>query len=379
MNILHEKLVEIINFWESVTIIGFRDDGLYEIFENMLQDTKIKEFFQSHTNRDIVIRRLGVRLMQHLEGEVEGSAVYSSLGLNLSESTSVSDDIASGRSIVFIVEEIEKIRHSQKLITWFDQRNKQSRNSVMFVYLLQDVEAVINLQSSLESNSSFFENILYQPLKIETEKTFLEGMAKKRYGEIQDKKIKEEVYLQSAGHYELYKRLYKSHITGNRDTLQNYVNRLIRDLGDRSLSTIFKLLNGIRLTAADKVLIDEYRNLGLIEGGRITIPILANRIKDLAPKEKIIFDPETKSMSFGAISEFSKADLNILKFLYSSVGQLCTKEDVARVIWGQDEFSRKYSDWAIDQAVFRLRKKVEKFNIDAVIETVHGRGYILYI
>jgi DNA-binding winged helix-turn-helix (wHTH) protein len=55
--------------------------------------------------------------------------------------------------------------------------------------------------------------------------------------------------------------------------------------------------------------------------------------------------------------------------------KILSRDDIAEVLWGKyaDE---KYSDWAIDQAISLLRKKMEKMGLSArLLQTIKGRGY----
>lgn len=100
-------------------------------------------------------------------------------------------------------------------------------------------------------------------------------------------------------------------------------------------------------------------------------------MQKLAPKESISYNRELNTIDFSGIQELTRNEVNIIKYLFENYGQLCSKEDVGKVIWSKNEYADKYSEWAIDQAIFRLRKKLEKYNVDNEIETVHGRGYML--
>ena len=65
----------------------------------------------------------------------------------------------------------------------------------------------------------------------------------------------------------------------------------------------------------------------------------------------------------------------VITHLSRNKGRLLTKENVALKIWGKKD-NIDYSDWAVDQFISRLRKKLAKAGIDPeVLKTVKGRGY----
>lgn len=73
-------------------------------------------------------------------------------------------------------------------------------------------------------------------------------------------------------------------------------------------------------------------------------------------------------------SELTKNEYKILCFLYINKGHIVDKETIAKTLWGKNAVS-KYSDWAIDKTVSRLRKKIgDSAKKQKYIETVKGRG-----
>lgn len=68
-------------------------------------------------------------------------------------------------------------------------------------------------------------------------------------------------------------------------------------------------------------------------------------------------------------------ELKIFNFLNKNKNKLISKENLADIVWGNNE-DADYSDWAIDQIISRFRKKMIKAEIDPqVLETVKGKGY----
>lgn len=55
---------------------------------------------------------------------------------------------------------------------------------------------------------------------------------------------------------------------------------------------------------------------------------------------------------------FTKGEFNLLKYLFENESLALTRDDIAEVLWGKDS-TEKYSDWAIDKTISRLREKIE--------------------
>ncbi|MFH1244730.1 MAG: helix-turn-helix domain-containing protein, partial [bacterium] len=72
-------------------------------------------------------------------------------------------------------------------------------------------------------------------------------------------------------------------------------------------------------------------------------------------------------------AEFTVDEARIVRKLWEKQEQIVDREEMAQVLWGE-EWSTKYSDWALDALVSRLRKKMSG---RWQIITIKGRGYLL--
>lgn len=74
----------------------------------------------------------------------------------------------------------------------------------------------------------------------------------------------------------------------------------------------------------------------------------------------------------------SKTETRIVQTMLEHPGTLITRDEVAHEIWGQ-ETKEKYSEWAIDKAISRIRKKIgdtERPNKHLI--TIKGKGFKFY-
>lgn len=92
----------------------------------------------------------------------------------------------------------------------------------------------------------------------------------------------------------------------------------------------------------------------------------------------LTLDPETGAILLGnrAIEEeFTRQEYDILSFLLKEPNKLRTRDEIGEVLWGEDSYD-KYSNWAIDQLMSQLRKKLEKLGVGRKkLVTIRGRGY----
>ncbi|OGK15276.1 hypothetical protein A2774_02525 [Candidatus Roizmanbacteria bacterium RIFCSPHIGHO2_01_FULL_39_12c] len=76
-------------------------------------------------------------------------------------------------------------------------------------------------------------------------------------------------------------------------------------------------------------------------------------------------------------SNFSHGELRVLKLLLTKKGSLVSRDEIAQAIW-KIHWEDKYSDWAIDKIISRLRTSLTNLNLPKnIITTLKGRGFIL--
>lgn len=67
-------------------------------------------------------------------------------------------------------------------------------------------------------------------------------------------------------------------------------------------------------------------------------------------------------------------EINLLRFLQKNVNNSVSRDEIAQIIW-RKSWNSKYSDWAIDKAISRLRKNIISPNYKII--TVKNLGYEL--
>lgn len=76
---------------------------------------------------------------------------------------------------------------------------------------------------------------------------------------------------------------------------------------------------------------------------------------------------------------FSRQEFRVLQGLLKRQGELLTRDEIASLMWLIDT-DKNYSDWAIDQLIKRLRKKITKIYISPKsLKTIRGQGYLLLL
>lgn len=93
----------------------------------------------------------------------------------------------------------------------------------------------------------------------------------------------------------------------------------------------------------------------------------------------LVFEPKVGAILFQGrpIEEkFTTQEYNVLTSFLKESDVLKTRDNIGEVLWGEESYE-KYSNWAIDQLISKLRKKLKKIGAKGKIITVRGRGYKL--
>jgi len=76
-------------------------------------------------------------------------------------------------------------------------------------------------------------------------------------------------------------------------------------------------------------------------------------------------------------TDFTEREYHVIEYLDSQRGNICTREEIAKVIW-KEQVSEKYSEWGLDQTISRIRKKLGDNGYKSkYIKTLRGRGFKL--
>lgn len=212
--------------------------------------------------------------------------------------------------------------------------------------------------------------------------SYLEKITGKKIGE----KILSEILELTGGHSNLMRLSAEAVLASG----QNFENKLLlrRFLLEQKpvRSALFAIWNC--LTPSEQITLyqngaakeDYLENVGLVKNGVLTISLLYDYLKEKAalPSQKEFILNETGEITQGDIVLSDKLTLleyKLLKFLLENKDKVVEKENIINAVWQEDKTTLGVTDQALDQLVFRLRKKIEENpNNPTHIQTVKGRG-----
>ncbi len=71
----------------------------------------------------------------------------------------------------------------------------------------------------------------------------------------------------------------------------------------------------------------------------------------------------------------SKQEFRLLRFFVENPGRIIGREEIINAVWEDLQSKEGVTDQALDQLIFRLRKKIEENPNNPVhIQTIKGRG-----
>lgn len=366
MNILKEEVINLLYQGISPLVIGFQDDGLYYLFDKLLQGRpKSTGYDPTTTFVHITLNYLSNINVNSIENEInkellednfEGDNIPETL-LNVDFVTCVVDDLASCENVPLAIESCDNLI-------------KRYRNRVRFVYIAEDPLIIEKNLHKISAHSSFFEAELYQRIGVSWDIENLKSIMLNDYKVSLNESEIQEITKLSNNHFGTFKRLYKDKSL-NLITANRYISLLAETFKPEELNALKKLQKNLPLEDAEQNIISAFTKVNLVQSNKITIPLLNDYIQGNVVVNKIQLQEQ----------RLVGLDLNLLTQTERSLIQemLTTEEPVSKervgeIIW-KDKVNDKFSIWAVDQRIARLRRKLMDLGFDIDIQSIYGKGF----
>jgi DNA-binding winged helix-turn-helix (wHTH) protein len=123
--------------------------------------------------------------------------------------------------------------------------------------------------------------------------------------------------------------------------------------------------------------------IGLLKDKTIQIPLLKEFIQaqlgKSTEKATIVYDQHTNTISKGKdvlSDQLTASEFRLLRYLLQHSDRIVEREELVNVVWADNKSTAGITDQAVDQLIFRVRKKIEEdANNPAHLQTVKGRGF----
>lgn len=134
----------------------------------------------------------------------------------------------------------------------------------------------------------------------------------------------------------------------------------------------------------DPQVLQYLEEVGLVREGKIQIPLFTHYISTefthatVAPG-KIVYDPNTHTIRRGEVvvsDQLTSSEYRLLSYLLQNQDRIVDREELISVVWQGMKSTAGITDQAVDQLVFRVRRKIEEdANNPVHLLTVKGRGF----
>lgn len=231
-------------------------------------------------------------------------------------------------------------------------------------------------------------NQIYLPLKDQVSLNFrITFLQMKSKGKLTEQKINEILSL-SGGHGKLTRLAIEACLEEENEMdlksfllSKNKINTLFQEIWKNLMPSEQKFLK----TREEDLKSDYLEKVGLFKDGEITMPLFAVWIEKLTQEskneadQKILYNESTHEIKRGdmVISDsLTSSEFKLLKFMVENEGKILERDEIINAVWGELSSTAGVSEQALDQLIFRVRKKIEENpNSPIHIATIKGRGF----
>ena len=293
-------------------------------------------------------------------------------------------------NVVFLMDRFEEYVpniDSQFFLNLKILRNRAKYRFAVVFGVVRPIEDVLETQVFAEFYEFLGGNVVYLPVYDPDGTEFrikhLEGLTQKKV----DLSLRKRLIELTAGHGKLARICYEALLAtdGEQPTINSLGKFLLskKQVG-RALSEIWNFLTpeerkGLRNKTKNGFL----DQIGLTKDGKLTIPLFDSYLTTLTLNEaeelKLIYDPARNEILKGDqnLTELlSPQEFRLLRYLLQNPGRVCEKDEIISNVWKNSKTQEGVTDQALDQIIYRLRKKIEEDpNNPKFIQTIKGRGY----
>lgn len=258
--------------------------------------------------------------------------------------------------------------------------------SVSFLWFIES-DIYSPLCTSIVTNcTSLIQNIIYdrqhEPMTVYHFIRHMEGV----YGFTLQEKDRNDITRQCGGHLwiasEAIRHAYNcGSVSFDHDAMQYRIRRLWEGFSEREQLVLKHIVRKKSIPSVLRASLEFLENLRLVipkeDSCAITLPLLEQHIYDVIAKQHHIAIGDEDQLYVNDVCvdrQFTAREKDMLKTLLGMQGQVVSRDILAQVLWG-DGWEDRSSDWALDQALRRLREKLRVVGIlKPFFQTVKGKG-----
>lgn len=224
----------------------------------------------------------------------------------------------------------------------------------------------------------------------EFRKSYLEKVTGKNIS----RNVSSEIIRLTAGHAKLSKLAIEA-VLGHQETIQRSNPLLKFLLSQKTLvGALFEIWRALRPSEQNAILHTNFTNdhihlekIHLVKGKKIAIPLFQEFVSAIVSTQRekdvhISLDPRTGDVLQGSTpisDELTTSEFRLIQFLLQNPDKILTRQEIIDAVWHDAKTTAGVTDQALDQLVFRLRRKIETDpNTPTHLQTVKGIGFRFY-
>lgn len=304
--------------------------------------------------------------------------------------------LENGLTIIFLIDRFEEYISYLTPEFFTDLRSLRNRAKYKFSIVFSALKPIeelvepgiyVDFYEFLEGNNIYLPILDEASLKFRVE--FLQENASKKLEE----KTLNEILTLTAGHGKLTRLSIEACLSESNEIIGQWDNLSDFLLSKNKINTLHQELWKCLTPSEQKYFISGNKELkseylekaGLIKDDVLTIPLFSDFIKKESERlsaessKKINFDGNSNEIKQGEIvlsDTLTSSEFKLLKFLIENEEKILTRDEIIENVWKDLSSTLGVSEQALDQLIFRLRKKIEDNpNAPSHIQTVKGRGF----
>lgn len=391
-----QQWLNIIRYHESGMVIKLQDDCVYRI-PQIINDKKLLRKVLGPYYRKYLLAHISLGEKNLLSCIKENLIdLCQKRRLKLPDTTpSISEILKAvanqGLEVGLLISDIRRLIREKNFQPFFDLEYLTRQNPNFSTLLFPEIDLTQKQYSLLlDECSSLFTNVIKYPLYSEADsRQFLKYLTS-QWGLKITKEEKEKIIKQCGGFFWLMSQALRHLRNHPKASLEEvFTNELmIRKLEiiwerlSKKEKNILKKVVKKSLSKEDKTS-HEYQYLKTIKiineknnQVRLGLPLLKKAIdKEKKASQLMINEGKIWLNKKDVSHEFTAGELRVLELFLKKKRQLISRDEIAKQLWRSD-WEEKYSDWAIDRLIYRLRQKLKTIGMDEkLLKTLKARGF----
>lgn len=376
-----EKIFRSIVYGTCLTVFGVSGMGKSKILRDLLAKSEIANFvyLDLHSlfalDENSIIVQFAIELLNNLtlkkiisESECKNFIAIFQANLHLQLHLNTLNTIISllPENTFLILDHFEKVFNNIEKINTdlFKYIRDINKGKIQYIFAIGDINTLFLLnQKNFGSLTDLVsQKIIFLSISSKGDESKIANLINKGYAPKEIERV--------SGNFNAYTKVLNSF--GTLETSKP-LSRELKIVSQRLLNSLaFEQIEILKMIAKKEKIDTTNNNVKIL----LQLGVIDKNFKIRLPILEIYLMEDIEKNGYTNDQSLTKNEDLIYSLLLKNKNEIVSKEEIAKTIWG-NSVQNKYSDWAIDQTLKRLRVKLKKINPDIRIETKRGRGLVL--